>query len=262
MKQLVIDPQMGMAGDMLCSALLSLGVPQKEMLLIMEEAAETIGGAVVTAKKQTHQGLKGIILEVKCEKLPPSTKSSLIEKALIRICQRKKLARSYREFAHRSLKILIQAESQAHKQIAKEHTQINQAHSHLHEAQDIIIDIAGSAWGLAALSLPLHNVICLAPLRTGSGTIVFSHGRFNVPAPATRVIINKYNIPTEPGPVARELFTPTGAALLAALSPTYMDRKKWPSLKKDIPCGVGFGTKKYKVHGHIKNGLILYARDY
>lgn len=96
------------------------------------------------------------------------------------------------------------------------------SHSHapgktyLHEAQDILVDIVGAATALEALGLPPAAQL-LAPVSAGAGTVRFSHGHLDVPAPATQNIFDTYHIPWQKGPLDTELCTPTGAALLAAL---------------------------------------------
>ena len=50
-----------------------------------------------------------------------------------------------------------------------------------------------------------------------AGKVNFSHGVLDVPAPATRIILEKFNVEWKKGPVDTELCTPTGASILAAL---------------------------------------------
>ncbi len=88
--------------------------------------------------------------------------------------------------------------------------------SFLHEAQDIVIDIMGAVTGLQELGVqPRAFLTC--PVSVGGGHVHCSHGMLSIPAPATTVIIEEYNIPWKKGPIEKELFTPTGAAILAAL---------------------------------------------
>ncbi len=51
----------------------------------------------------------------------------------------------------------------------------------------------------------------------GGGHVHFSHETHSIPAPATAIMLKKYHIEWKKGPVDVELFTPTGAAILAAL---------------------------------------------
>ena len=114
----------------------------------------------------------------------------------------------------------------------------------LHEAQDILVDVVGAAWALQYLAVDLERVTCVAPVRVGGGqTPPTSHGRLPVPAPATRAILEQYEIPHAAGPVSAELFTPTGAAILAALSPVYVTQM--PEATNAMDAGVGLGQKVF-----------------
>ncbi len=86
---------------------------------------------------------------------------------------------------------------------------------HLHEAADIIFDILAPFYFLQQLQIKQFRV--LYPVYVGDGSISFSHGTFNIPAPATSRILEDHNIPWDYGPENYELLTPTGAALLATL---------------------------------------------
>ena len=89
----------------------------------------------------------------------------------------------------------------------------------LHEAQDIVIDIIGAVTALESLNIEPEAAIA-SPVSVGGGKVSFSHGHLSVPAPATKNILEAYNIPWAEGPVDHELCTPTGAAILAALNLT------------------------------------------
>jgi tRNA-Thr(GGU) m(6)t(6)A37 methyltransferase TsaA len=111
----------------------------------------------------------------------------------------------------------------------------------LHEAQDILIDITGCVTGLQLLDIEPEAIIT-NPVSVGNGTVNFSHGKLPVPAPATDIILKKYNIPWKYGPVNTELCTPTGAAILAALKATE-GKEPGESIKK----GYARGTKKLDI---------------
>lgn len=86
---------------------------------------------------------------------------------------------------------------------------------HFHEvgAVDAIIDIVCGAVGADALDVDAWY--CSA-INTGSGFVDCAHGRFPVPAPATLELLQGMPVYSE-GP-AKEMTTPTGAALVSALS--------------------------------------------
>ena len=125
----------------------------------------------------------------------------------------------------------------------------------LHEAQDIILDVTGAAWGLQALNVDLDTITCLSPVQVGGGTTeMTSHGRLHAPAPATEAILREYRIPYAPGPVEAELLTPTGAAILAALTPIFLSRES--GTPAGICVGAGLGQRDFgRAHS---NALRLY----
>jgi uncharacterized protein (TIGR00299 family) protein len=90
---------------------------------------------------------------------------------------------------------------------------IDQVHFHEVGAVDAIIDIVCGAVG--ADSLGVDAWYCSA-VNTGSGFVDCAHGRFPVPAPATLELLSDVPVYAE-GP-AKELTTPTGAALIGGLS--------------------------------------------
>ncbi|MCD6291024.1 MAG: tRNA (N6-threonylcarbamoyladenosine(37)-N6)-methyltransferase TrmO [Anaerolineae bacterium] len=116
---------------------------------------------------------------------------------------------------------------------------------HLHEAQDILLDVTGAAWGLQWLNVELDRVYCFAPVHVGGGTVSGSHGQLSIPAPATKVILQRHHIPYAVGPVEVELLTPTGAAILAALNPTFLPRdRSQPPSGDNTRVGIGLGRRR------------------
>lgn len=120
------------------------------------------------------------------------------------------------DFAKNVLNIIAFAESEVH------NTPMDKVHLHEIGSVDTIIDICGAALFLDLLGVfqRVHEgkltVLC-SRIPLGGGTVKIQHGVVSVPAPATKKIIEKYNIPTFNGPVEKELCTPTGAAIIAGL---------------------------------------------
>ena len=138
--------------------------------------------------------------------------------------------------------------------IPHQHTQ---EEGHLHEAQDILIDLTGAAWGLQAFQIDLTRVKCFSPVQVGGGTLFTSHGRLPVPAPATQAMLDQFDIPYAPGPVDVELLTPTGAAILVGLSPTFIPRQETPLACAKI--GLGMGQRKLDRPNILR--VMLYQGD-
>ena len=127
---------------------------------------------------------------------------------------------------------------------------------HFHEvgAADALVDIVGTAEGLAALGV---ERVYASPPRLGGGTVNSEHGPIPVPAPATVELLR--GAPVELGPIAVELTTPTGAALLATLvadwsgPPAFTlertgtgagtrDPKEWPNVLRVLIGAAGPGS--------------------
>jgi uncharacterized protein (DUF111 family) len=265
MSLLVIDPISGMAGDMFCAAMLDAGAEKHGMLAVMQQTAEYIGGAAISCQNESRLDIRGTRLHCEYQEKPQHADSKYLSELLDKACGEYKIRDDYKEYAERAFSILKQAERDAHKKMEGHGSgQSTHGHSlHLHEAQDIIVDIIGSAWGLQNLNVQLQKVSCAAPVATGGGEITFSHGTFSVPAPATAEIISRYALPVSSGPVDRELLTPTGAALLAALKPTFIDRAERSfAFPRSIGRGIGFGStyNKNKDKASV-NALFLFLID-
>lgn len=111
---------------------------------------------------------------------------------------------------------------------------IEQVHFHEVGAVDAIIDIVCGAVGADSLGA---EVWYSSAVNTGSGFVDCAHGRFPVPAPATLELLKAAPVYAE-GP-AKEMTTPTGAALLLALSCRF---DAVPAMKTDR-IGYGAGTR-------------------
>ena len=106
---------------------------------------------------------------------------------------------------------------------------------HFHEvgAVDSIVDIVGTAICLDYLEI---EKIFVSRVNTGSGTVHTQHGLMMVPAPATAELLRFF--PTYHEGAAKELTTPTGAAVLAALA-EFSDHVPADLLTECIAYGAG-----------------------
>jgi uncharacterized protein (TIGR00299 family) protein len=86
---------------------------------------------------------------------------------------------------------------------------------HFHEvgAIDAIVDIVCAA--VASEALGVDEWIC-SPINVGGGTVECAHGRLPVPAPAVVEILK--DVPVYSSGIDKELTTPTGAAIVKALT--------------------------------------------
>ncbi|MEP6650354.1 MAG: nickel pincer cofactor biosynthesis protein LarC, partial [Lapillicoccus sp.] len=120
---------------------------------------------------------------------------------------------------------------------------------HFHEvgALDAVADIVGACAGFAALGL---EALHCSPVAVGSGTVTTAHGQLSVPGPAVVRLLR--GVATYAGPVAAELCTPTGAALL----------RHWVTSWGPQPAmvvttvGVGAGGRDFASHPNVLRLLV------
>lgn len=235
--KLLINPEGGLAGDMFSAALVSAGADFKVMQKAMLTAGEKLGSAQIEIK-QTADGSSQLSIALNPGKhhLGGNEARAILEELFSQFNIREK----YRILGMNILEILIKAEKRAHAEynivIEGEHSHPHSHHhthhhdgqhthhhhppgdeeTFLHEAQDIVIDIIGAVTGLQQLDIE-PGVELMCPVSVGGGHVHFSHGTHSIPAPATTIMLKEYHIEWKKGPVDVELFTPTGAAILAAL---------------------------------------------
>jgi len=225
----------GASGDMFLGALVDAGAP----LDVMQSAVDAIGVEHVglRAREVTRAGLAAIQVEVRAPRSDVvrtwGNIRGLLENADLDEAVR---ARALDVFAR-----LARAESAAHR-VSPE-----QVHFHEVGALDAIADVVGSSAGLHALGVERAVASAVA---VGSGMVRSEHGLLPVPAPAVLSVLAEADAPIHAGPVALEMCTPTGAALLAATVTA------WGGLPpmRVIAHGSGAGSRD---HGDVPNVLRL-----
>jgi len=111
---LVIDPAMGVAGDMFSAALIGVGVPAQVVIDAMERAARPLGGAKVQAKTIDTEEGAGIRLWIQLEANDPHLAASDARAFLEATLGQEGLSVPYADLARRVLEVLIAAEREAH----------------------------------------------------------------------------------------------------------------------------------------------------
>src|SRR6185503_12382988 len=127
---------------------------------------------------------------------------------LLRLVERAPVSDWVKERALKAFRLVGEAEGRVHG--------VAPAKVHLHEvgAVDAVLDIVGAIEGFEQLGV---DAIYHLPVAVGNGWIKAEHGRLPVPAPATAILLEGFEIASG-GPVEGEATTPTGAALLRVLS--------------------------------------------
>ena len=143
------------------------------------------------------------------------------------ILERSSLSAEVKETSLKIFGVLAQAEGKVHGMMPEK------VHFHEVGAVDSIVDIVGTAICLDYLEI---EKIFVSRVNTGSGTVHTQHGLMMVPAPATAELLRLF--PTYYEGAAKELTTPTGAAVLAALA-EFSDHVPADLLTECIAYGAG-----------------------
>lgn len=193
-----IDAPAGAAGDMLLGALVDAGVAVEDLAAVLEGL--DLPGWELRAEPVVRAGQAATKAVVTVTSDPAPRRYSDIRHLL----HAARLPSAVRDRALATFRRLAEAEGRVHATAADQVT--------LHEtgAVDAIVDIVGVAAGMELLGA--QRVTC-AGVAQGTGTVETAHGTVPLPAPAVVELLR--GAPTYARPVATELCTPTGAALLA-----------------------------------------------
>ena len=199
---LYLEPVGGIAGDMFLAAMLDLGVDARAL----EEGLRTLGldGWGFEVSRAVRQAISGVHLNVALSSEVPHVHRGLTE--ILGRIDGSALPPRAKAQARAVFEVIGRAEAKIHD------VPLESVHFHEVGAVDSIVDVCGAALALEMLGQP---EVVSAPPPLGSGMVDTMHGRFPVPVPATLEILRDLPVRFEG---QGELTTPTGAALLRALS--------------------------------------------
>lgn len=220
-----LDPMSGIAGDMWLGLLVDLGLDPERLAALPERLG--LAGVTVDAEPVRRGALAAtkVHVRVRGREEGPSPAGDTgapgppahgeggsgghRHLADVRgIVDRAGLPERASSWAHRAVESLFAAEAAVHG------LPIDEVHLHEAGADDALIDVVGTCLGLEALGV--ESVSCSVPVPLGGGTVRCAHGLMPVPAPAVVELLR--GVAVTGGPVERELVTPTGAALLRAVT--------------------------------------------
>lgn len=119
-------------------------------------------------------------------------------------------------------------------------------------AVDSIVDVCSVA--ICLDDLGIENIV-VESLSEGHGTIRCAHGLMPIPVPAVVNLCQAGNIALTPAPVAGELVTPTGAAVVAALRTS----EHLPTRYRIEAVGYGAGKRPYEGCSGTLRCLLVHA---
>jgi uncharacterized protein (TIGR00299 family) protein len=212
MKTLYLDCFSGISGNMLLGALLHVGLPEE--VLRKNLSLLPVHGYDLIVTEVNKCGISAIYVDVKLNDDDHHDADHhhghhhhrhLSD--VFQIIDDSQLSSKIKTDSKKIFLLLAQAEAKVHG------VGVEEIHFHEVGAVDSIVDIVGTAIGLDYLGI---QAIYTSALQVGKGFIKCAHGLMPIPAPATAELLK--NIPYYNGEMSKELVTPTGAAVIAALS--------------------------------------------
>ncbi len=199
-----LDAFSGISGDMTLGALVHLGVPIQTLRDIA--AALRLGDVDVTAATQERNGIRCIKVSV-VDREHDRRQGQRSFTDICALLDGASLPGAVRARARAVFRALAEAEGRVHGSAPEA------VHFHEVGAVDSLVDIVGAAAGFDHLGI---DTIYASPLPLGRGSVRTQHGVLPVPGPATVELLRGWPVRLPDGD--SELVTPTGAAIVAALT--------------------------------------------
>jgi uncharacterized protein (TIGR00299 family) protein len=199
MKVLHFDCFSGISGDMTLAALVSAGVPEE----LVHSGLASLG---LPVSVQFERIRRGGFAAVQVRVQAPQEDEHRFLPDIEAILDRGQLTAGQKELALRIFRRLAEAEAAVHG------IPVEKVHFHEVGALDSIADIVGTAIALDSLGIERFTA---RPVPTGHGSVRAAHGLMPIPTPATAELLK--GAPLAASPIAAELTTPTGAAILTTL---------------------------------------------
>jgi uncharacterized protein (TIGR00299 family) protein len=230
-----IDASSGASGDMLLGALAGAGVPVGVLVEAVDKVAPGQVGLEVSEVR------RGGFAATRCRVDLADTAEHRTWREVEALLNGAGLHEDVRSLAHDVFSRLAEAEGRVHG-IAPE-----EVHFHEVGALDAIADVVGACAGFVHLDV---GRVVVSEVSVGGGTVSSEHGRLPVPPPAVVELLR--GVPSSGGPVALELCTPTGAALLTTLADGWGTQ---PAMTVDS-VGVGAGGRDPEGHANVLRLLV------
>ena len=226
MKVAYFDTIGGIAGDMTMAACISAGVPIDYLSAGLREL--NIGGFELAAQHVKRSSVSAVHVDVL---IPVPGQPHRHLKNIESMITSSRLSRGVKDRAVKIFRIIGEAEANIHE------TTLDRVHLHEVGALDSIVDIVGTSLCLEYFQI---EHVYSSPVRLGSGGFITTeHGTLPIPAPATLEILKGY--PTVLTKYPYELTTPTGAAIIKALSAGVLEDE----VLRPEAIGYGAGTKEF-----------------
>lgn len=211
-----LDCFSGISGDMLLAALVDAGADRDRIEGELRKLS--LGDFRLEWKKVIKAGVSALKLDVIDETAPAQQPFKTLKvlgshdhnhrgyKEIVEMIKAADLAPRVTARALAIFERIAVAEAKIH------HVPVETVHFHEVGALDSIVDVVGISLGLEELEI---EQLYSGPIPTGNGYVRCDHGLYPVPAPATMEML--VGIPLRKTDINKELTTPTGAGVAAAL---------------------------------------------
>ena len=206
----------GASGDMFLSALTDLVGEDDALLPVAASLLIYDPSFRLNTESYTHSGITGRQIQITQNTGIRLTPTSIME-VLHSVAEEVELSETGKKIAVRALKEILEAESRAHEK------PIDELHLHETGTVDTILDIVGTAYLLERTGLLGEAEFLATPVAVGSGNIETEHGLLEVPVPAVAEMLVANDVPYHNGEAKTEVLTPTGAAILIAITDRFVE---------------------------------------
>jgi len=226
MKICYFDTIGGISGDMALGALINAGVPLDDLSADLKTLG--IPGFELQSRHIERSGIVATKVDVVLAEPEQHHRRNLTDiEAIIDLSA---LSARVKDRSKKIFREIAKAEAAVH------NTSIDKVHFHEVGALDSLVDIVGVSLCLEKLGI---EAVYSSPLKVGrSGQVNSQHGKLPVPTPATVEILKDY--PLMLTEIPYELTTPTGAAIVKALSLGVLSTE----LLKVSAIGYGAGSRE------------------
>ncbi|MFX1560560.1 MAG: nickel pincer cofactor biosynthesis protein LarC [Promethearchaeota archaeon] len=206
----------GASGDMFLSALSDLIGEDTALLPVAASLLIYDPSFRLNTESYSHSGITGRQIQITQNPGIRLTPASITE-VLHSVASEVELSEAGKKIAKKALDEILEAESRAHNK------PIDELHLHETGTVDTVLDIVGTAYLLERTGLLGEAEFLSTPVAVGSGTIETEHGPLEVPVPAVAEMLAANNVPYHEGDAKTEVLTPTGAAILIAITDRFVE---------------------------------------
>ncbi len=235
MSKLYLECFSGISGNMFNGLLIDLGADLNKLKETLNKL--DLDGYEIEVKKDSKHHIFGTYFNVKCN----DTKAHRHYKDIKELIESSDLDDSIKEDSIKIFEIIAKSEGKIH------NISVDEVHFHEVGAIDSIVDIVSACILLKQLDI---NEIVSTKISLGTGFIECAHGKMMVPAPATLDILSDYEV--KKTSIEAELTTPTGAAIIKALSK--VDNK---GEFKILKTGYGLGTRNLEIPNALRGSIVI-----